>query len=112
MKVELQPLRRRRRYAIGVFQVDNYTLFAYPLAVELIRTSSYASGVKRLKKLGATDADMLAMEDAFAAAPEASAVIPKSGGMRKVRFGYGDKGDRWWEYHLIMCCSTTTRPTS
>jgi hypothetical protein len=76
----------------------------------LIRTSNYGSGVKRLKKLGATNADILAMEDAIAAAPEAVAVIPKSGGMRKVRFGYGDKGDRGGGrtiYYVLLDDDTT-----
>jgi len=62
--------------------------------MELVRTQSYKAGIKRLKKLGATDLDILAMEDAVAINPEVGDVIPGSGGMRKVRFGYAKKGDR------------------
>jgi len=62
--------------------------------MELFRTSSYLGGLKRLRKLGASEKDILAMEDAIALAPDSAPVIPGSGGMRKIRFGYADKGDR------------------
>lgn len=62
--------------------------------MELFRTSSYTAGLKRLRKLGASDADIKSMEDAIATSPDAAPVIPGSGGMRKIRFGYADKGDR------------------
>lgn len=62
--------------------------------MELFRTSSYNAGVKRLRKLGASDRDILEMEDAIAADPLIGDLIPGAGGMRKVRFGYAGKGDR------------------
>ncbi len=60
--------------------------------VEIIRTQTYLRNLKRLKKLGATDADVLAMEDRIAADPSAGAVIKGSGGMRKIRFAFGRSG--------------------
>jgi hypothetical protein len=63
-------------------------------AMELFRTSSYKAGLKRLKKLGATDAEITVMENMIAIDPTVGAVIPGSGGMRKVRFGYAGTGDR------------------
>ena len=62
--------------------------------MEIVRTGSYAKGVKRLLKLGASDQDILNMQDAVAANPHVGDVIPGSGGMRKVRFGYADIGAR------------------
>lgn len=62
--------------------------------MELFRTSSYQAGLKRLKKLGASDADIAVMENGIAADPKVGDVIPGSGGMRKVRFGYAGTGDR------------------
>ncbi len=62
--------------------------------MKLFRTSSYQKGLKRLRKLGASDADVATMEDAIAADPSGGDVIPASGGLRKVRFGYSGKGDR------------------
>lgn len=60
--------------------------------MEIVRTGSYSRGVKRLRKLGASDADITAMEDAIAFGPEAGDVIPGTGGLRKIRFGYGQVG--------------------
>lgn len=60
--------------------------------MEIVRTGSYSRGVKRLRKLGASDADITAMEDAVASGPEAGDVIPGTGGLRKIRFGYGQAG--------------------
>lgn len=62
--------------------------------MELIRTTSYAKGVKRLRKLGASEADILGMENEIAANPEVGALIPGSGGLRKVRFGFAGTGER------------------
>lgn len=56
--------------------------------MEIVRTATYARNLKRLGKLGATKADITAMENAIAANPEAGAVIKGAGGMRKLRFGY------------------------
>lgn len=45
-----------------------------------------------MKKLGASAADIVAMEDAIARAPEAGSVIRGTNGLRKIRFGYGGRG--------------------
>lgn len=37
--------------------------------MEIVRTGSYAKGVKRLLKLGASEQDILEMEDAIAPIP-------------------------------------------
>nr|WP_315458604.1 addiction module toxin RelE [uncultured Sphingorhabdus sp.] len=60
--------------------------------MEIIRTSAYAAALKRLKKLGASTGDIVAMEDAIARSPESGAVIRGTNGLRKVRFGYGGRG--------------------
>ena len=58
----------------------------------LVSTRDYEKALKRLRKLGASDVDIDTMERAIAANPEAGDVIAGSGGLRKVRFGYGGKG--------------------
>ena len=60
--------------------------------MEIIRTSAYAAARKRLKKLGASSDDIIAMEDAIAQAPETGVVIRGTNGLRKIRFGYGGRG--------------------
>lgn len=60
--------------------------------MEIIRTPAYAAALKRLKKLGASSGDILAMEDAIARSPESGAIIRGTNGLRKVRFGYGGRG--------------------
>jgi hypothetical protein len=60
--------------------------------MEIIRTSAYAAALKRLKKLGASSDDIIAMEDAIAQAPETGVVIRGTNGLRKIRFGYGGRG--------------------
>jgi len=60
--------------------------------MEIIRTSAYAAALKRLKKLGASSDDIIAMEDAIARAPETGAVIRGTNRLRKIRFGYGGRG--------------------
>lgn len=62
------------------------------LLMEFVRTSSYEKGLKRLRKLGAADADFDAMEREIATNPEIGDVIQGTGGLRKVRFGYGQAG--------------------
>lgn len=62
--------------------------------MEIVRTASYTKGVKRLFKLGASEQDILEMEDAIAANPHVGDVMPGSGGLRKVRFGYAGVGAR------------------
>jgi hypothetical protein len=78
--------------------------------MELFRTSSYKASLKRLKKLGASDADITVMENMIAADPRVGDVIPGSGGMRKVRFGYAGKGDRGGGrtiYYVVLDVDTT-----
>ena len=60
--------------------------------MEIIRTSGYAAALKRLKKLGASPDDIIAMENAIARAPETGVVIRGTNGLRKIRFGYGCRG--------------------
>ncbi|MFZ5671092.1 MAG: type II toxin-antitoxin system RelE/ParE family toxin [Pseudomonadota bacterium] len=60
--------------------------------MEIVRTRVYRRNLKRLRKLGATDSDILAMEDEIAINPGAGVVIKGSGGLRKFRFGYGRSG--------------------
>lgn len=62
--------------------------------MEIVRTRAYSASLKRLTKLGATADDIVAMENAIAASPETGDVIPGSGGLRKVRFGFAGKGKR------------------
>ena|SRR5665213_830658 len=78
--------------------------------MQLFRTSSYLKGVKRLKKLGASEADVVAVENMIAADPTVGDVIPGSGGLRKVRFGYANKGDRGGGrtiYYVVLDAETT-----
>jgi len=60
--------------------------------MEIIRTSAYAAALKRLKKLGASSDDIIAMENAIAGAPETGVIIRGTNGLRKIRFGYGGRG--------------------
>lgn len=59
--------------------------------MKLVRTRRY---LKDLKRLGASVADVYALEHAIAADPSIGDVIPGLGGIRKVRFGIGNKGKR------------------
>jgi hypothetical protein len=51
--------------------------------MEIIRTSGYAAALKRLKKLGASPDDIIAMENAIARAPETGVVFRGTNGLRK-----------------------------
>lgn len=62
------------------------------MGVELFRTRIYERGVKRLIRLGAASSDIEAMETRLRESPDSGDIIPGSGGLRKVRFGYGRKG--------------------
>ena len=64
----------------------------YFCGVELVRTGSYEKGLKRLRKLGAIDADFEAMEQEIATNPEIGDVIKGANDLRKVRFGCGQVG--------------------
>jgi hypothetical protein len=60
--------------------------------VEIVRTRTYVRNLKRLAKLGATEGDVMTMENEIAANPQVGEVIKGSGGMRKARFGFGQSG--------------------
>lgn len=62
--------------------------------MEIVRTRSYEVACRRLIKLGATERDIEAMEIDICHHPDAGAVIPGSGGLRKVRFGFASRGKR------------------
>lgn len=62
--------------------------------MKVVRTNPYERGLKRLKKLGATEDDIDGMEREIASNPEIGDVIPGAGGLRKVRFAYGRIGKR------------------
>jgi hypothetical protein len=64
--------------------------------------------LKRLKKLGASSGDILAMEDAIARAPESGAIIRGTNGLREVRFGFGGRGKSGGGRTIIMWCRMTT----
>ena len=68
------------------------TLIAYYEGMELIRTTAYANALKRLKKLGASEREIIAMENAIARTPEAGSVIRSTNGLRKIRFAFGNRG--------------------
>jgi hypothetical protein len=57
--------------------------------VEIIRTRQF---LKDLKRIGVTAAEQAALEAVLAANPQAGAVIPGLGGLRKVRFAAKGKG--------------------
>ncbi|HLI65753.1 MAG TPA: type II toxin-antitoxin system RelE/ParE family toxin [Caulobacteraceae bacterium] len=63
-------------------------------ARDVVRTQTYSKSLKRLRKLGASDADILAMENEIAADPARGDVIQSSGGLRKFRFAFGGSGKR------------------
>lgn len=60
--------------------------------MEIVRTTPYTASVKRLGKLGASSSEIAAMEEAIAKAPESGAVIRGTNGLRKTRFGFGNRG--------------------
>lgn len=59
--------------------------------MEIFRTKTYR---KAVKKLGASEAELKAVEDEIAANPTAGDVIQGTGGARKIRFAFGGKGKR------------------
>jgi hypothetical protein len=60
--------------------------------LDFVRTRSYEKGLKRLRKLGASQDDLDRIETQLALDLKAGAVIQNSGGLRKVRFAYGGSG--------------------
>ena len=59
--------------------------------MQIVRTNVF---VKALKKLGASDDDLQALEEEIAADPQKGDVIPGLGGVRKIRFSLRGKGKR------------------
>ena len=59
--------------------------------MKIVRTKRY---LKDIKRIGASDADVAALEQTIAANPEAGDVIRGLGGIRKIRFGIGARGKR------------------
>ena len=57
--------------------------------MKIVRTNRYTKDVKRI---GASDADISRLEMEIAATPQAGAVIPGLGGLRKLRFAIGNRG--------------------
>lgn len=62
--------------------------------MEIIRTHAYEASLRRLAKVGATDSDIESMEREIAVNPDVGDVIAGTGGLRKVRFGFGRSGKR------------------
>ena len=59
--------------------------------MQIVRTRAFE---KSLKKLGASGADIAALEEEIAANPQAGDVVPGLGGARKIRFAMKGKGKR------------------
>lgn len=59
--------------------------------MQIVRTRTFE---KSLRKLGASETDIAALEEEIAANPQAGDVIPGLGGARKVRFAMKGKGKR------------------
>lgn len=59
--------------------------------MRIVRTKRYA---KDMRRIGASSADMAALEESIAANPAAGDVIQGLGGVRKIRFGIGGRGKR------------------
>ncbi len=59
--------------------------------MRLVRTKRYT---KDLKRIGATRAEIDALEHTIACHPTVGSVIPGLGGVRKIRFGIGTRGKR------------------
>lgn len=57
--------------------------------MKIVRTKRY---LKDLKRIGASVVDASALERSIAANPEAGDVIQGLGGIRKIRFGIGNRG--------------------
>jgi len=60
--------------------------------VDFVRTRTYDKALKRLRKLGAVDADFDRVERAIAGDPRIGDLIAGSGGLRKLRFAFGQVG--------------------
>lgn len=59
------------------------------MIMKIVRTKRY---LKDLKRIGASDADRSALERSIAGNPDAGDVVQGLGGIRKIRFGLGNRG--------------------
>jgi hypothetical protein len=59
--------------------------------MKIVRTRRYRKDIKRI---GASVADIQVLEGAIASDPTIGDVIPGLGGIRKIRFGIGNRGKR------------------
>lgn len=59
--------------------------------MKIVRTKRY---LKDLKRIGASASDVTALEEAIARNPMVGDVIQGLGGIRKLRFGLGNRGKR------------------
>lgn len=66
--------------------------------MEIVRTRAFE---RSLKKLGASDDDIAALENEIAANPETGDVIPGLGGARKIRFAMKSGQAWWWASDLL-----------
>ncbi len=84
--------------------------------MKVVRTRRY---LKDMKRIGASAADMMAVEQAIASNPAAGDVIQGLGGIRKIRFRLGSRGKSGGGraiYFLMIseewpCCSQPTPRT-
>src|SRR5690606_12705933 len=70
--------------AIGASLLARIAPMAYIRAVKIVRTRRYK---RDLKQIGASAADISALETAIASDPTVGDAIPGLGGLRKIRFG-------------------------
>jgi hypothetical protein len=59
--------------------------------MKIVRTKRY---LRDLRRLGATEDEIAAIEQSIASNPTGGAVIPGLGGVRKIRFGLSGRGKR------------------
>ena len=77
--------------ATGAILLTNMRQWRISVPVKIVRTKRYT---KDLKRIGASAADVSALETAIASDPTVGDVVPGLRGIRKVRFGVGGKGKR------------------
>lgn len=62
---------------------------AHIVSMKIVRTKRY---LKDMTRIGASDRDIAALEHEIAANPDAGVVVQGLGGIRKIRFGLGNRG--------------------
>jgi hypothetical protein len=80
--------------------------------MNIIRTQRY---IKDLKRMGVSEFEWAALEEAIAANPEAGDVIPGLEGLRKIRFAMRNRGKRGGGraiYYLMMSDETVLMITA